>query len=150
MWSLIVAAGYVNQLAYPVIVIPLTLKGLYMNENIIKAWSVLKPQLKDDRVAFVLCPSNEYRRKLEEVLREDPEFVRCVQLSRESSVVQFDRFHLRLVAHRRDSYEDTVIRTSGFHCDIAILDCELSIEQKQDLYNLARERHGELLIVEVQ
>lgn len=33
MWSLIVAAGYVNQLAYPVIVIPLTLKGgLYERE----------------------------------------------------------------------------------------------------------------------
>lgn len=121
-----------------------------MNENIVKAWSILRPQLKDDRAAFILCPANEYRRKLEEVLREDPEFVRCVQLSRESSVVQFDRFHLRLVAHRRDSYEDTVTRTSGFHCDIAILDCELSIEQKQELYNLARERHGELLIVEVQ
>ncbi|ARM70090.1 hypothetical protein [Salmonella phage SE1Kor] len=28
MWSLFVAAGYVNQLAYPVIVIPLTLKGV--------------------------------------------------------------------------------------------------------------------------
>ena len=75
-----------------------------MNENIVKAWSILRPQLKDDRVAFVLCPANEYRRKLEEVLREDAEFV----------------------------------------------DCELSIGQKQDLYNLARERHGELLIVEVQ
>lgn len=97
-----------------------------------------------------MCPTNEYRRQLEEVLREDPEFVRCVQLSRESSVVQFDRFHLRLVSHRKDSYEDTVIRTSGFHCDIAILDCELSIGQKQELYNLARERHGELLIVGVQ
>ena len=121
-----------------------------MNENIVKAWSMLRPRLKDDRVAFTLCPTNEYRRQLEEVLREDPEFVRCVQLSRESSVVQFDRFHLRLVSHRKDSYEDTVIRTSGFHCDIAILDCELSIGQKQELYNLARERHGELLIVEVQ
>ncbi len=41
-----------------------------MNEDIVKAWSILRPRLKDDRVAFVLCPSNEYRRKLDEVLRE--------------------------------------------------------------------------------
>lgn len=121
-----------------------------MNENIVKAWSILRPQLKDDRVAFTLCPTNEYRRKLEEVLREDPEFVRCVQLSRESSVVQFDRFHLRLVSHHKSTYMDMVIRTSGFHCDIAILDCKLDDELRQDLYELAHVRHGELLIVEVQ
>lgn len=121
-----------------------------MNENIVKAWSMLRPQLKDDRIAFTLCPNNDYRRQLEEVLREDPEFVRCVKLSRESSVAQFDRFHIRLVSYHKASYEDIVIRTSGFHCDIAILDCQLDIEQKQDLYELARVRHGELLIVEVQ